>query len=206
MQDRRILVVDDEPSIRHVLNSLFEMRGCDVRVAASAEEALAVLAEWEPEVALFDIVLPGKNGIALLGEVKQSHPDIEVLMMTSKASAETAVKSLRLGASDYVNKPFDLQEVWATVERAVERRNLTLKNRALQGDQERKRRELSSAVSFEQRDANGGTSPIAEILDEFLRLIVREVDVDRANLMLTAPGGRLELAVTQGVVADSPCE
>ena len=63
--------MDDEESIRHVLSSLLEMKDCEIRLAGSAEEAIDVAKEWEPDIALLDIVLPGMSGIKLLSRIKQ---------------------------------------------------------------------------------------------------------------------------------------
>jgi len=131
MTAHKILVVDDEPTIRHVLKQVLEKKGCEIRQAGSAEEALPLLDGWEPDVALFDIAMPGKNGIQLLGEIKQVCPDTEVLIMTGNASTESVQRAIRGGAHDYLQKPFGLTEVWASVERALEKRLRNLKERSL---------------------------------------------------------------------------
>ena len=89
----RILVVDDEATIVHVLRTILTKNGCETRSAGSAEEALLLLDDWEPEVALLHIVLPGMNGIQFMGEVKERYPNTEVLIMTSNASSDTAPKT-----------------------------------------------------------------------------------------------------------------
>src|SRR3989442_306221 len=122
---RRILVVDDEETIRHVLVNVLQENDCQTREAGSAEEALALLPDFDPVVALVDIVLPGKNGLDLLADIKKMSPDTEVVMITSHASAETALRAIREGAYTYLRKPFeDLDEIWITVQRALEKRAL----------------------------------------------------------------------------------
>jgi signal transduction histidine kinase/CheY-like chemotaxis protein len=182
----RVLVVDDEASIRHVLLRVLEMNGCEVREAESAEQGLEQLSEWEPEVCLIDIVLPGKNGIQLLGDIKQQYADTEVLVMTSNSSAETALQAIRRGAHDYLQKPFDnLKDVWTNVQRALEKRNLTLKNRAVLEEQEQRTQELSSTVSLpEAQEADHDLESIQEILDNFLEVVIEELEVERASLMM----------------------
>ena len=87
---------------------------CEVQLAGSAEEALCLLKNHHPAVALLDIVLPGINGLELLLRLKKISRDTEVLMMTSQSSAETALKAVRQGAFDYLEKPFaDLESVWS---------------------------------------------------------------------------------------------
>src|SRR5882724_9906367 len=107
MAKPRILVVDDEETIRHILVNVIAWNDCEVREAATAEDGLALLAEFSPDVALLDIVLPGRNGLELLKEIKQRSPDTEVVMMTSHSSAETALRAIREGAYSYLQKPFE---------------------------------------------------------------------------------------------------
>ena len=116
--------------------------------AGSTEQALKVLESYEPEVALVDIVLPGKNGLDLLSEIKQRHPDTEVVLITSQGSVETAVGAIRRGAYDYMQKPFrSLQDVWITVNRAIEKRRLTLQVRTLMEACAERNRDVTEAVS-----------------------------------------------------------
>jgi DNA-binding NtrC family response regulator len=132
VQAPRILVVDDEESIRHVLKTFLDQNGCEVTAAASAEEALDVLPDARPDVALVDVVLPGKSGIELLSEIKRRSPDTEVVLMTGHGSAATAVKAIRLGAYDYLEKPLSpLAAVRLIVWRALEKRSLSMQVRQL---------------------------------------------------------------------------
>jgi len=116
----RILVVDDEASVRHVLRSVLELRGCHVCEAGSAEEALRLLPQASPEVAIVDIILPGKSGLALLDEIMSRRPDCRVIVITSHSSPETAGQLERLGADDFLEKPFEsLDHIWTTVKKAL---------------------------------------------------------------------------------------
>ena len=147
-QSPRVLVVDDEESIRHVLGTYLERQACEVTTAGSSEQALKLLESWEPEVALVDIVLPGKNGLDLLSEIKQRHPDTEVVLITSQGSVETAVGAIRRGAYDYLQKPFrSLQDVWITVSRAIEKRRLSLQVRLLMEACAERNRDVTEAVN-----------------------------------------------------------
>jgi DNA-binding NtrC family response regulator len=127
----KILVVDDEATIRHVLKQMLAMKHCEIRQAGSAEEATGVLAEWEPDVALLDISMPGKSGIQLLEEIKQQYNDTEVLIMTSYVSTESVQRAIRAGAHDYLSKPFKLTDVWDTIERALAKRSKALEHNKL---------------------------------------------------------------------------
>ncbi len=203
----RILIVDDEASIRYVLTTLIRGMGLEPCAAGSAPEALPLLEGPPFAAALLDIVLPGMNGLELLGRLKQKSPDTEVLIMTSHASVETAIEAIRKGAYDYFHKPFELDDVSAKVQRAIEKRELVLRNRELMTELEAHNRELRAAV---QRlaslnaagQAMGGIHTLSGLLDLFLELVVRELDVERASLMLVDDAGELRIAAARGLPAD----
>jgi signal transduction histidine kinase/DNA-binding response OmpR family regulator len=203
-----VLVVDDESALRIILSRLLSGMGCGVASAGSADEALPLLDGPAVSLALVDIVLPGMNGIELLGRIKQKCPDTEVIVMTSHASIKTVVEALRMGAYDYLHKPFELDEVTATVSRALERRRLSLHNRELAETKERQNQQLAVAV---RRLASlnvagiglGALDSVPEILDTFIDLLVAELDVERASVMLTdATGDHLRIAAARGISED----
>jgi DNA-binding NtrC family response regulator len=120
MNKPRILVVDDNENVRHVLRDLLELKGCEILEAGSAEDALKILSKTTADVAMVDIVLPGKSGLELLEDLQQRYPDCRIIMITGHGSAEVAVGAIGSGAFDYLEKPFPaVQEVWSTVHRAV---------------------------------------------------------------------------------------
>ncbi|MGB6409711.1 MAG: response regulator, partial [Candidatus Deferrimicrobiaceae bacterium] len=190
MDSDLILVVDDEQSICYVLSNLFARMGWRTKAVSSAEEALSILNGEKPGVALLDIRLPGMNGLELLGELKKVSPHTEVIMMTSYASTDTAIEAIRKEAYDYLPKPFeDLDEVWATVRRAFEKRSLSLNNRKLLLDLENSNRGLSAAVKRQKSlidagRAMGGIGVLPELLDFFVGVVADELEVDRVSLML----------------------
>ncbi len=152
----RILVVDDEASVRHVLSTYLQKKGCQVQTAESAEEGLGFVPVVQPDVALVDIVLPGKNGIYLLGEIKELAPEIEVVLMTSHGSVESAIEAIQLQAYDYLRKPFErLEEVWLTVLRALEKRFLSLRVQELVREQGHHGEEISRTVDRLRRPSPG---------------------------------------------------
>ena len=208
MVKNRILVVDDEETLRFVLQSLIEEMGHEVVAAGSAEEGLARLMEVPFDLALVDIVLPGINGIELLRRIKAASCDTEVIVMTSQASLDTAVNALRNGAYDYLNKPFDLDTVSAAVVRALEKRTLKLSNRQLLAEQEEQNRVLSAAVKRlaslnAAGQAMGATQTLSELFDCLLKLVVAELDADRASIMLIAADSQdLYIAASQGLDED----
>ncbi|WP_025323898.1 sigma-54-dependent transcriptional regulator [Deferrisoma camini] len=120
----RILIVDDEALIRKSLGQMLGHKGYDVVTAASAAEARKVFTAGEFALALLDLRLPDASGIDLLREFKAAQPDLLVIMMTAYGSVETAVEAMRLGAYDYVNKPFKSREIEVIVRLALEARHL----------------------------------------------------------------------------------
>jgi DNA-binding NtrC family response regulator len=126
-----ILVVDDEPVVRDSLTSWFTEDGYQVECAASAEEALRLLATRNYDLLLVDIRMPGMDGIELQRRLKEADCDSAIIIMTGYASVETAVAALKQGAFDYVTKPFDPDEFSAVVRNALEQQRLKRENRAL---------------------------------------------------------------------------
>ncbi|NVB36564.1 sigma-54-dependent Fis family transcriptional regulator [Pseudenhygromyxa sp. WMMC2535] len=122
-----LLVVDDEPGVRFALSELFGERGHRVIAVASADEALAQLDE--ADAILSDLNMPGKDGLALLVEVVEHDPSLPVVLLTAHGSERVAVQALKAGAYDYLAKPFDIDELTVTIERALETRRLRVASR-----------------------------------------------------------------------------
>jgi len=125
----RVLVADDESTLRLVVSSVLEDLGLEVTQAANGEEALAAF-EAEPFPLVFtDIVMGGMSGLQLLSSVKAIDPEVQVIVMTSHASVESALSALRDGAYDFLIKPFeDIDIIAATAERAIERIRMQWQN------------------------------------------------------------------------------
>ncbi len=129
---KRILVVDDELSVREILCEGLETFGFETRMAADADEAMSLLGSERFHLLLTDIDMPGRSGIDLMGSAKAAFPDIDVVMVTGVVDAKTAINAIRDGASDYLTKPFNLEEVQIVVERTLEKRKLIQENRSYQ--------------------------------------------------------------------------
>lgn len=119
----RILIVDDEPEITAILSDLFDGK-YHCTTAGSAEEALRLLAGNSYELVVSDITMPGMSGLDMIPHVKGSSPNTVVVMISGMQTVESAIEALRLGAFDYVMKPFDLRQVEAVVARAMEHQDL----------------------------------------------------------------------------------
>jgi len=121
-----ILICDDEKDVREVLRQTLESEGYHCEEAANADEALTTLRDTSPDVMLLDIKIPGKSGMELLREIKEHYPDVLVIMVTVIGDINTALESIRQGAYDYIIKPFNVDDVVHSVERAMEKRRLHL--------------------------------------------------------------------------------
>jgi len=138
VRNTKILVVDDEHLIRWSLEQSLKKQGYEVTTAASGEEALKVVQDDPPELMLLDIQLPGMDGLQVLEKVKEFDSEVIILMVTALGVLETAVKAMRMGAYDYINKPFNLDELSITVKKALETRDLRKEVAHLRSDQEKK--------------------------------------------------------------------
>ncbi len=126
-----ILVVDDEEDIREICTEVLEGAGYAVRAAASAREAMAVLDDGGIEIVLTDLCMPDASGLELLHHVKDQHRSVDVILMTGHATVATAVEAIKLGAYDYLMKPFATDAVTSCVARVLEKRELLVENRLL---------------------------------------------------------------------------
>jgi putative two-component system response regulator len=133
-----ILIVDDEDAIRSMLTRKLEGDGYRCEVAIDGKEALWKAFMKDFDLVLMDIKMPGLSGMEALPQVVTDHPDTCVIMITAVADARTAVEAMKLGAYDYVTKPFDLDDLSMRVRRALERRRLVLENREYQRNLEQK--------------------------------------------------------------------
>jgi putative nucleotidyltransferase with HDIG domain len=137
MAGERILVVDDEESIREIVSSMLTTASYKCRQAGSGMEALALLESGEQfELMLSDLMMANLDGIGLLEKTKERFPDMPVVMVTAVHDISVALAAIRNGAYDYLLKPFEREQLLATVSRALENRRLKLENRAYQTDLE----------------------------------------------------------------------
>jgi two-component system response regulator PilR (NtrC family) len=127
----KILVVDDEPSMREFLEILLRKQGHEVSSAADLPRALTLAGEGDLDLVLSDLRLGADSGISLLEAVKKTSPATEVIIVTAYATTENAIQAMKLGAYDYVLKPFKNEELRLVVEKALEHRALLQENRVL---------------------------------------------------------------------------
>jgi two-component system response regulator AtoC len=116
----RVLVVDDSDGVRTYLASLLELRGFAVDTAGDGNSAIALLrAGAAPDAVLLDVMMPGKGGLETLREIRESHASLPVIVLSVVGKAATIVEAMRLGAADYLNKPFDEEELVGALQRAL---------------------------------------------------------------------------------------
>ncbi len=131
---KRVLVVDDEPMIVTLLSTVLQEKGWDVTEARSGTDGIDQLDRARFDVILTDLVMPGDSGIDLLRAAKEIHPDVEVILMTGYATADTAIEAMRNGAFHYIMKPMKPEEVVNLVEKAYSQRQLQRENRFLKSE------------------------------------------------------------------------
>lgn len=162
---RSCLIVDDEPRVRTVLSRLLKGEGFTCREAASGVEALAEMERDQAPLVISDVRMPAMDGVTLLKAVLRRWPATAVIVVTADADVESAVSCLRLGALDYIAKPFHLDEVRARVYQALDKRRLLLENQSYQT-------ELEQRVRAAENRALGGVQALAvalEAKDAYLR-------------------------------------
>jgi DNA-binding NtrC family response regulator len=126
-----VLIVDDDPPVRNACAEIAVSMGFAAQVADSIPAALAAVSRGPVDLVLLDLKLPGGNGLALLEEIRSRYPETVVVVMTAFATVASAVEAMRIGAGDYLTKPFSLEEVSAVLERASQRRTFDLESRNL---------------------------------------------------------------------------
>src|SRR4051794_41053500 len=131
MPDTRVLVVDDERSMRELLSITLTRAGYDVTVADGGEPAIERLRHDTFDLVVTDLRMHETDGMAVLRAARELAPDTIVVVVTAYASTDTAVEAMKLGAYDYVTKPFKLDEIRVTLANAIERKRLREENRAL---------------------------------------------------------------------------
>jgi putative nucleotidyltransferase with HDIG domain len=130
-QQPKILVVDDDPGLLETLSDALQLEGYEVTTAKAGEEALERLRQEEVDLVITDIKMPGLSGLELLRAIRDKNQILPVIVMTGYASLETAVEAIKQGAYDYITKPFEIEKLLHTVNKAVNQKKLEEKNKQL---------------------------------------------------------------------------
>ena len=159
-EQERVMVVDDEETVRSLLRRTLEEAGYDVVTAINGEEALDKMSQLSIGVVFLDVKMPGMSGMEVLGKLTADWPDTCVIMATAVADAQTAVETMKMGAYDYITKPFSRDDVMLKLRRALEKRDLQLKNKrflhelqqSVKGQSERMQSQFNELVSSLARE------------------------------------------------------
>jgi putative nucleotidyltransferase with HDIG domain len=206
----RILVVDDEEAIREIVASMLTSAGYSCKQAGSGMEALSVLNSNEPfELMLSDLMMAELDGIGLLERTKEKYPDMPVVMVTAVHDISVALQALRNGAYDYLLKPFEREQLLATVSRALENRRLKIENRTYQTNLESlveaRTSQLQETLKNLERSYDITLEALGDALDlkdaeteghskrvtAFTIAIARAMGLPRENILIIARGAFL---------------
>ncbi|MFZ3199790.1 MAG: HD domain-containing phosphohydrolase [Candidatus Acidiferrales bacterium] len=152
MEKQNILVADDEEAIREVVSTLLESQGYRCKTCPDGRVALESFRNGSFDLVLSDIVMPEMNGLKLLAAVRQEDPDVPVIMVTAMHDISIALEAIRAGAYDYILKPFEKDQLYMSVRRALEHRHLVLENRSYQSDLEHLVAERTQQLSIALED------------------------------------------------------
>ena len=180
MSKARILVIDDEESPRESLRFILKDR-YDVTLTENGPSGLEAVSRAEPfDIVLLDMKMPGMDGLEVLSKILQLHPTMPVVMVTAITEAKPAVQAMKMGAADYLNKPFDVDEIRLVVDRI-------LKEKALEREVGRLRTELQTVSKFE--NIVGSSAAMQKVY----ALVQRVVDTETTVLVLGETGTGKEL-------------
>jgi len=185
-----ILVVDDEKNYLLVMATLLTEQGYEVLTAESGEKALGLVKSAVMDLVLTDMKMPRMDGIELLSRVKQSQPDLPVIVMTAFGTVERAVEAMRKGAFDYITKPFRNEELMMTIRKALEMSRLVRENRELN-------------LALRQRYGFGGIIGKSKLMLEIFRL-VEKVANTRANVLVTGESGTGKELIAKAIHYSGP--
>ncbi|MEX5215636.1 MAG: sigma-54 dependent transcriptional regulator [Nitrospiraceae bacterium] len=171
----KILVVDDEPSLRDVLGIMLKKAGYTTTLAADGEEAVSQLNKEIYDLVITDLKMPGVGGMEVLKAVKSASPDTVVLVVTAFGSPDTAVEAMKLGAYDYLTKPFQVDEVQLIIRNALEKRRLSTENLLL-------KRAMASHSSLS--NIIGQSDAMQQVFD-----VISKVADTRSNVLICGESG-----------------
>jgi PAS domain S-box-containing protein len=181
-----ILLVDDDRQVTRVLGEFLEAEGYAVLTAHTAQQALHTLEKTTVSLALLDLVLPDRDGVALMGEIRKLESPPEVVIITGHATVDSAVAAVEAGAAGYILKPFDLSRLGALVGRVLERRRLLGENARLSAELAERLRETELLLVISRMISS--TLDVREALRRICRELTRLVGADTAAAYLHDPG------------------
>ena len=173
---KTVLIVDDELGTRESLRMILK-NDYEVFLAKNAEQAFAQIKEHSPDIILLDIILPDLDGLKVLEKIKQKDPDSVVVMITATKTVKTAVEAMKLGAFDYITKPFDIDELRLIISRS-------LSTQALKKEVHYLREEIESIRSSSFRNIIGESKAVNDILK-----IVKQIAGTKSTVLVIGESG-----------------
>ena len=186
----RILVVDDEESIREVLQIMLKKEGYDVTLAEDGQVGMDLFKKKSFDLVIADMQMPNKTGIELLKEVMQFDPSMTFMMITAVGTAETAVEAMKIGAYDYITKPFKIDEVRINIANALRSKNLEVENRQL-------KKVLKEEYSFQS--LVGNSSAMHQVSD-----MIKRVSAAPTNILVTGESGTGKEMIAKAIHFNGP--
>ncbi|MES1204712.1 MAG: sigma-54 dependent transcriptional regulator [Pseudomonadota bacterium] len=186
----RILIVDDEVNARTALMELLRDEGYSVESASDGFKALGKMADFAPDLVLTDLKMPGMDGIQLLGRIRESDPELPVVMMTAFGEVETAVGAMRAGARDYLSKPVNVGELSLTIAREMDQRRLRQEAGLL-------RSRLAEKYSFQNIVGN------STLMQDVFKTVA-QIASSRASVLITGESGTGKELIAAAVHERSP--
>ena len=193
MQNAKILIVDDELIMRESLAGWLERDGYYVEKSASGEEALEILKDSRFDILLVDIKMEGMSGLDVLKQVKESDPDVTVVMITAYGSISTAIEAMKNGAYDYLLKPFEPAEVGVLIEKIIEHQARVRENIFL-------RQQYKDRTRFESMI--GQSRPMQEVFD-----LIQDIAPVGSTVLIAGETGTGKELAAKAIHTNSPrCE
>ena len=187
---QRILVVDDEESIREFLEIMLRKEGYEVTTAEDGAAALEVVKKKSFDLIISDLQMPNKTGLELLRDVRDIAPATVFMMITAFGTTETAVEAMKMGAYDYITKPFKIDEVRINIANALRSQHLETENRSL-------KRVLEQEYSFQ--NLVGNSDPMHKVFD-----MIKRVSQAPTNVMITGESGTGKEVIAKAIHFNGP--
>src|SRR5919106_1088373 len=184
--ERNVLVVDDDKDVRALLTDLLTESGYKPKAVPTAAEASAAIAKRIPDLVMMDVKLPDEDGLTLLGRLRREHPELEVIVMTAFGGSSSAIKAMERGAYDYVTKPFEVDDLLATLKRVFQHADMASEVSAL-------RLELGKTAAERERIV-GASRPMLEVYK-----LIGKVAPSDATVLISGESGTGKELITEAL-------
>jgi len=175
---RKILIADDEPNMIWALKRALTKEGYEVLSVENGEEAVKTFEEQEPDLVILDLKMPKMDGMEALKAIKEINPKVPVMMITAHGTTKVAVEAMKIGALDYILKPFDIEELRMTIRKALEYKTLNDEVRYLRG----KLKEESNQIIYKSK-----------VMDDLMKIVYKVAPTDATVLIQAESGTGKEL-------------